>query len=399
MPAGRMRAGQAGAGEAGRARQDIMVRQPSGGGAGYNPRADRFGFRSPSGPTLADSPPCTAQGLRMTVTSLTRPGPATALGCAAARTGSPATGRCCWRPPSRPAGGAGRVALLLPPRDRFGLGPPPAGGWRRRILQDAAASGGGTLFALGRRRQRCCSAPRPPRRCARRRRWPSLTAGTPGRRRSGLPRDADAVLAWAAGPTARRPCRCPAAGPAGPAGLHPALDAVPAAGAAGRSRWSRRAGRDAAAAGCGCPAPRSPRSSARWRPTPTCWRMPRTGWRQAAARAGAWARDLPGLAAGAAAARPLPALPRMRPAARPAGAGPAGVLPLAAAADPGFADLRRPLAERGWGLALEGLDAASLGLLDRGTCPPTCCCCAGRRPWQRRPGGGLGGDPTRPGWC
>ena len=69
----------------------------------------------------------------------------------------------------------------------------------------------------------------------------------------------------------------------------------------------------------------------------------------------AWARDLPGW-------RLLPLPRRGLP---PPGAVPGlfGVLPLAAAADPGLAELRQALAARGWGLALEGLDAAALALV------------------------------------
>lgn len=77
----------------------------------------------------------------------------------------------------------------------------------------------------------------------------------------------------------------------------------------------------------------------------------------------AWARDMPGW-------RLLP-LPRSGLAALPRSGLPPpsvvpglfGVLPLAIAADPALAAYRQALAERGWALALDGLDAAALALV------------------------------------
>lgn len=70
----------------------------------------------------------------------------------------------------------------------------------------------------------------------------------------------------------------------------------------------------------------------------------------------AWAGGLPGL-------RLVP-LPRDRLPSAAARPGAAGVLPLAAAATPEFPALRRHLADLGWGVALRGLDAAVLALVE-----------------------------------
>ncbi|RYJ00440.1 MAG: hypothetical protein EON47_13840, partial [Acetobacteraceae bacterium] len=68
-----------------------------------------------------------------------------------------------------------------------------------------------------------------------------------------------------------------------------------------------------------------------------------------------WARDMPGWRL-----LPLPRRGLPPPSVVP---GLFGVLPLAAAADPALAERHRAMAARGWGLALEGLDAAALALV------------------------------------
>ena len=255
----------------------------------------------------------------------------------------------------------GRVALLLPPRDRFGLGP---ARWRmaETILQDAAASGGGTLLrSAGGGTLLLGTSPAAAHRAA------AALATLGGDAMPlplwQLPRDADAVLGWAGGHLPASAPVVPLATPL-PAGLHLALDAVPAevvlradtlVSPDGEMRGRRlRLSRAAIAAALG-PLAADPDLLAHAEERMAARLLPGTG---------AWARDLPGL-------RLVP-LPRDRlpaPAVAPkaglgVGLGATGVLPLAAAADPGFPELRRRLAERGWAVALEGLDAASLGLLD-----------------------------------
>ncbi|GGC26994.1 hypothetical protein GCM10011504_01450 [Siccirubricoccus deserti] len=70
----------------------------------------------------------------------------------------------------------------------------------------------------------------------------------------------------------------------------------------------------------------------------------------------AWALEFPGLWL-----LPLPRAVTPLPPARP---GLIGVLPLAAVGDAGFGAARQALAAQGWGLALEGPEAASLSLFD-----------------------------------
>ena len=155
----------------------------------------------------------------------------------------------------------------------------------------------------------------------------------------------------------RHPCHCRRRPPP-PAGLHQALDAVPAAAVlrAEPLIGSGRPGgvRDAAAAGPRRHRRRARPAGCRPRPAGACRG---TDGGPAAARA----RRL-GARPARAAADPGGA----RPAAgcRPAGPAPSRCYPWPLAADPGFADLRRRLAERALGLALEGLEAATLGLLD-----------------------------------
>jgi hypothetical protein len=248
----------------------------------------------------------------------------------------------------------GRAALLLPPRDRFGLGP---ARWRmaEAILQDAAATGGGTLLRsvaggsllLG-------ASPSAARRAA-------AALGTLGGDPQPLPvwtlpRDADAVLAWAAVQQPAPILPPPAAAPP-PAGLHQALDAVPAeavlraeplvAARDGAPRGMRLRLDPAAIAAALGPMAADPDLLAHATERMAARLLPGLG---------AWARDLPGLRLIPVARDRLPA-PAMGP-------GAFAVLPLALAADPGFPELRRRLAERGWALALEGLEAATLGLFD-----------------------------------
>ena len=246
--------------------------------------------------------------------------------------------------------------------------------------------------ALGRRGQPAA------RRLARRR-----AAGGGGARQAGrrcaaaagldLPRDADAVLAWAAVPSpGARPGRrrCPAA--AGRAAQ--ALDAVPAEAVLRAeplvAARRRRAARHAAAAG---PRPRSPPRSARWPGTPTCWRMRRTGWRRGCCRR--WRLGArPARAAAVARVARRPAC-RRRPARRPArfARAAAGRWPPI----PASAELRRRPGRARLGPGAGGAGGGGAGLLD----PPAP---AGRpaaaalvaRRW-RRPA--RSPASTRPGCC
>ncbi|MFC7476295.1 hypothetical protein ACFQS7_18155 [Dankookia sp. GCM10030260] len=256
-------------------------------------------------------------------------------------------------------GARGRAALLLPPRDRFGLGP---ARWRmaEAILQDAAATGGGTLLRsagggsllLGASTSAALRA--------------AAALGTLGGDPHPLPvwrlpRDADAVLAWAAGqwpaPVAPSPPAAPSPGLPPLSGLHQVLDGIPAAAAlraeslvtaqTAAIRGTRlRLDRAAIAAALG-PLAADPDLLAHAEERMAARLLPGLA---------AWARDLPGLRLIPVARDRLPL-----PAALP---GAVAVLPLALAADPGFPELRRRLAERHWALALEGLEAATLGLLD-----------------------------------
>ena len=253
----------------------------------------------------------------------------------------------------------GRAALLLPPRGRLGLGP---ARWRMAdaILRDAAAAGGGTLLRSAEGGSLLLGAsPSAARRAA------AALGSLAGDAAGGeapplpvwqLPRDADSVLAWAA---AQRPAPAPLppAAPPPPAGLHQALDAIPAEAALragpviaprdGTLRGTRlRLDRAAIAAALG-PLAADPDVLAHAEERMAARLLPGLG---------AWARDLPGLRLVPIARDRLPV-----PAATP---GAVAVLPLALAADPGIAELRHRLTERRWALALEELDAATLGLLD-----------------------------------
>jgi hypothetical protein len=310
---------------------------------------------------LAELPArCTAQGLRMTVTvaAVTNLHPLPLPAARPVASGPPASGPLASAPLLAAALAAlpaarGRAALLLPPRDRFGLGP---ARWRmaEAIVQDAAATGGGTVLRSAAGGTLLLGAsPTAARRAADA--LGALAGAAEPLPVWHLPRDADAVLAWAA---AQFPAPAPVAPatPPMPGGLHQALDGLGAEAAlradllvspAGEVRGRRlRLSRAAIAGAIGALAEDADllahaeeRMAARLLPGMA-----------------AWARDLPGM-------RLVP-MPRDRlpvPAAVP---GATAVLPLAAAADPGFPGLRRRLAERGWALALEGLEAAGLHLLD-----------------------------------
>jgi len=253
---------------------------------------------------------------------------------------------------------AGRVALLLPPRDRFGLGP---ARWRmaEAILQDAATTGGGMLLrAMAGGTMLLGASPTVARRAAEA--LGALAGEATPLPIWLLPRDADAVLAWAA---TQRPAPAPVPPPAlpGPAGLHEALDALPAEAALraetlvapdGRMRGRRLLLSRAAIAAAIGPLAEDPDLLAHAEERVAARLLPGLA---------AWARDQPGLRLVPMPRDPLPV----------AAAGPGGfaVLPLAAAADPGFPALRRRLAGLGWGLALDGLEAAALWLLDPAEIP------------------------------
>lgn len=251
----------------------------------------------------------------------------------------------------------GRAALLLPDHPRLRAGLP-----RRRmaeaILRDAAAMGGGSLLraaggtlllgvseATGRRAAAALGT------------LLGVEAPLPVWR---LPRDADAVLAWAAAEVPA-PDLLPPPVPPSPASLHAALEALSAEAvlraetirdAAGERHGQRlRLSRRSLAAAIG-PLAADPdllaqameRMAARLRPG-----------------LAAWACDLPGLRLVPLARDALP-VPALRP-------GAVGVLPLAAAAGPDFTGFQARLAERGWAVALEGLEAATLALADPAALP------------------------------
>ncbi|RAI59573.1 hypothetical protein [Roseicella frigidaeris] len=253
----------------------------------------------------------------------------------------------------------GRAALLLPDHPRLGADPA-----RRRmagaVLQEAAAAGGGTPLRAQGGTLLLGTSEASARRAA-------AALGTLLGQATPLPvwllpRDADAVLGWAAAQAPARDDR-PASGPPPPGLLHAALDGLSADAvlraevlrdAAGARRGQRlRLSRRAVAAALG-PLAADPdllaqameRMAARLRPG-----------------LAAWARDLPGLRLVPLARDALPA-PALRP-------GAIGVLPLAAAAGPDFPGFRARLAERGWAVALAGLEAATLALADPAALPAT----------------------------
>ncbi|MCB4820132.1 hypothetical protein [Roseicella aerolata] len=246
----------------------------------------------------------------------------------------------------------GCVALLLPPAPRLGAGP---ARWRmaEAILRDAAAIGGGALLrsAAGGTLLLGASPAAAARAAAALGSLAGVAQPLPLWR---LPEEAEAVLAWAA---AQAPAPAPQPAPALPVtGLHQALDGLAAEAVlqadalvapSGALRGRRlRLLRPAVAAALG-PLAQDPDLLAHAEDRLAARLLPGLA---------AWARDLPGLRL-----IPLPGDRLPAPALRP---GATGVLPLAALAAPDFPDRRQELAGRGWGVALDGLDAASLGLLD-----------------------------------
>jgi hypothetical protein len=253
-------------------------------------------------------------------------------------------------------GAEGRVALRLSPAGRL-AGPPARRRLARALLQDAAEIGGGAVYDTAAGELLLLGAmPAAARRAAAalvRLAGPEAPAPTIWT----LPGDAAALLAWAAGAQLAGPEAVAAPPVEGLAGLEGRLDSLPADKVL-RHRHVIRPG--AAVPGRG----RRLRLS---RPALAALLGPLAAdddlMAHAAARLArrllpglaAWARDLPGWRL-----LPLPTGVLPPPAAVP---GLFGVLPLTAAADPGLPAHREALAARGWGLALDGLDAAGLGLV------------------------------------
>ncbi|WP_144404413.1 hypothetical protein [Belnapia sp. F-4-1] len=252
-------------------------------------------------------------------------------------------------------GAEGRVALLLSPAGRL-AGPPARRRLARALLQDAAEAGGGAVYdtAAG-ELLLLCAMPAAARRAA------AALAQLAGPEAPAptiwtLPRDAAALLAWAAAAQLAGP-EAMASPVEGLAGLEGRLDSLPAdtvlrhrhvirPGAAVPGRGRRlRLSRPALAAVLGLLAADADLMAH------AAERLAR----RLLPGLATWARDLPGWRL-----LPLPVGVLPPPAAV---AGLFGVLPLAAAADPGLPAQREALAARGWGLALEGLDAAGLALL------------------------------------
>jgi hypothetical protein len=252
-------------------------------------------------------------------------------------------------------GPPGRVALRLLPEGRL-AGPPPHRRLVRALLQDAAEAGGGTVIdtttgemlllgTMAGAAQRVLAV------------LAALAPEAPPPRLWSLPGDAAPLLAWAA--TAGIASPAPAGPPAsaGLAALDARMDALPAdrvlchrglvqPGAAVPGRGRRlRLSRGALMAELG---PLAADSAV------LAHAADRLAGRLLPALA-VWARDLPGWRLLPMAHRSLPP-----PAVVP---GLFGVLPLAATADPALTERRRAMAGRGWGLALEGMDAAALALV------------------------------------
>ena len=268
-------------------------------------------------------------------------------------------------------GAAGRVALRLLPEGRL-AGPPPRRRLIRALLQDAADTAGGAVFettagemlllgAMAGAARRVVAV------------LAGLNAGAPPPQLWVLPQDGAALLAWASGAriaAAEVPAPLPLA-PAGLAGLEARLDALPAdrvlchrasvqpgvqPGAAPTGRGRRlRLSRSLLMAELG---PLAEEADV------LAHAADRLAGRLLPALA-AWAQDLPGWRLLPLPRSGLSALPR-RPGLPPPGEAPGrfGVLPLTAAADPALPALRQALAGRGWGLALDGLEAAALALVE-----------------------------------
>ncbi|WP_157033661.1 hypothetical protein [Belnapia moabensis] len=253
-------------------------------------------------------------------------------------------------------GAEGRVALLLSPAGRL-AGPPARRRLARALLQDAAETGGGAVYdttagellllgAMPAAAQRAAAA-------LARLAGPEVPPATIW----ALPRDAAALLAWAAAAQLAGPEAVAPPPVEGLAGLEGRLDSLPAdtvlrhrhvirPGSAVPGRGRRlRLSRPALAAVLG---PLAADADLMAHAADRLARRLLPGL-------ATWARDLPGRRL-----LPLPSGGLPPPAVAP---GLFGVLPLSAAAWPGLAAQREALAARGWGLALEGLDAEGLGLL------------------------------------
>jgi hypothetical protein len=253
-------------------------------------------------------------------------------------------------------GAEGRVALRLCPAGSL-AGPPARRRLARALLQDAAEIGGGAVFDTAAGEMLLLGAmPAAARRAAAalaRLAGPEAPAPTLWT----LPADVAALLAWAAGAQLAAPEAAAPPPAEGLAGLEGRLDSLPAdavlrhrhvirPGAAVPGRGRRlRLSRPALAAVLG------PLAADEDLMAHAAERLARRLMPGLAA----WARDLPGWRL-----LPLPVGVLPPPAAVP---GLFGVLPLTAAADPGLPAQREALAARGWGLALEGLEAAGLGFL------------------------------------
>jgi hypothetical protein len=252
-------------------------------------------------------------------------------------------------------GSEGRVALRLSLAGRL-AGPPVRRRLARALLQDAAEVGGGAVYDIAAGGLLLLGAmPAAARRAAAalaRLAGPEAPAPTIW----ALPKDAAALLAWAAGAQLAGPEAATPPPVEGLAGLEGLLDSLPA----DKVLRHRRVIRPGAAV------PGRGRRLRLSRPTLAALLGPLAADRDLMAHAAerlaqrllpglaAWAQDLPGLRL-----LPLRAGVLPPPAAVP---GLFGVLPLAAAADPGLPAQREGLAARGWGLALDGLDAEGLGL-------------------------------------
>ncbi|TCZ64025.1 hypothetical protein [Roseicella aquatilis] len=252
-------------------------------------------------------------------------------------------------------GAAGRAALLLPEAPRLRAGA------RRRmaeaILEEAAATGGGLLLRAAEGTLLLGTSPATARRAAGALGPLAQAEDAPAVWR--LPQDAPRILAWAT-EASPAPAIARAAAP-DPGGLPAALDALPPEAVLRAERLTDPAG-----------APRG--------------RRLRLSHHAIAAALGPLAADpdllahaedrlaarlLPGLGAWAAAGPGLRLVPvaRRGPPPPTAAPGAVAVLPLAAAADPGFPALRERLTGRGWDIALAGLEAACLALLDPARLP------------------------------
>ncbi|MDN3564302.1 hypothetical protein QWZ14_07970, partial [Paeniroseomonas aquatica] len=202
------------------------------------------------------------------------------------------------------------------------------------------------------------------------------------------PRDAAALLGWAATARVAPPEAAPPPPSLGLEALDARLEALPVdqvllhravarpgSGVPGRGRRLRLS-RPALAAVLGplaadaeLMAHAADRLAARLLPALAAWARDLPGWRLLPLpRSGLALLSRSGLALLSRSGLALPPRSGLNPAPRglpPPSVVPGlfGVLPLAAAADPALAAYRRALAGRGWALALDGLDAAALALV------------------------------------